>query len=124
MSIREDIIQNYNDLCDTFEEKVTRDKYRKYGNYKTSLIDKVFGSWKDFMSEISYQVTVGRGKQIIEKTTYSDKVLITSVVDGTDINEDCLKTLLNYARINNCEFYILWGKPIKSGKFFNEKHII
>ena len=121
MSIREDIIQNYNDLCDTFEEKVTRDKYRKYGNYKTSLIDKVFGSWKDFMSEISYQVTVGRGKQIIEKTTYSDKVLITSVVDGTDINEDCLKTLLNYARINNCEFYILWGKPIKSGKFFNEK---
>ena len=121
MSIREDIIQNYNDLCDAFGENITRDKYRKYGNYKTSLIDKVFGSWKEFLGEMNYQITVGRGKQFIEKTTYSERVLITSVVDGTDVNEDCLKTLLNYARTNNCEFYILWGKPIKNGKYFSEK---
>lgn len=120
MAIKDEIIQNYNDLCEAFDEQVTRDKYRKYGNYKTSLIDKLFGSWKDFQNEINFQITVGRGTQEIVKKTLNRKVLITSVVDGTSINMDFFQTLQKYAKVNNCDFYVLWGKSNKKGKYFSQ----
>lgn len=120
MAIRDDIIQNYNDLCDALGEQVGRDKYRKYGNYKTSLIDKVFGSWKDFQKEVNRQINFGRGLQTISKKVLSERALVTSVVDGTEINEEFWITLKNYAEYKGCDLYVLWGKPIKKGKYFQE----
>ena len=121
MSMREEIIQNYNDLCEAFGEELTRDKYRKFGNYKTSLIDKVFGSWKEFQAELNHQITVGRGTQIITQETSNERVLITSVVDGTEINWNFWNTLKYYAKKNGCDLYVLWGKSIKNGKYFDEE---
>lgn len=121
MSMKEEIIQNYNDLCEAFGEELTRDKYRKFGNYKTSLIDKVFGSWKEFQAELNHQITVGRGAQIITQETSNERVLITSVVDGTEINWNFWNTLKYYAKKNCCDLYVLWGKPIKNGKYFDEE---
>lgn len=121
MELKENIKIQYKALAEELEVPLTRDNFRKYGTYicSTSLIDKLWGSWSNFTAELNETISKGRGNVNIQKTTSADKVVITSVTDGTTINKDCLKTLINYAKQTNSELYILWGEPVKPNTYFS-----
>ena len=113
---KEDIIEDFRNLQMQFPEKqLTRSEYRKDGQYSTSLIEKMFGSWTKFVNEVGFIAKTNRHE--IEKDSYSQKVIISSIIDGIDINEDVLNSLIACAKWNNAELYLFWTKSPKKGKY-------
>mgnify|MGYP003301404690 CR=1 FL=1 len=111
--LRDEIIEEYKKLCEAMDvEKISRDEYRKCGK-STHLIDNIFGSWRAFMDVVGQTVSKTRKTAEIKRTTNANKVVITFAVDGQPINYECLDTLLNYSKINKCDFFILWGQDGK-----------
>ena len=109
---KEEIVLDYINVCNliNYGDSVSRSVYRKYGTFKTSLIEKIYGTWTNFVNEVSNNLITSRGDKTIEHVTSNNKIVLTSVYDGYDINEDCLDTLINYCDINNAELYVLWVK--------------
>lgn len=121
--MKEDIVKDFLRLQEEISEEVTRRVYRKYGSFSTNLIEKLWGSWGAFISEAGDQIRLSRGKQQITKHTTADKVVITYAVDGENINSECWGAIKNYAKENNCDLFVLWGKPLgKLGHFSKNVH--
>lgn len=120
MTLKQEVIDNYIEVCESLNKSLARDDYREYGLYKTSLIDKLFGSWTNFIKEISDQSLFGRGEEKVIKTD-AENIIITSIIDGQNINEEFFNTLKYYANKNNGKLYILWSKAITKYKHFDKK---
>ena len=116
---REPMMEDYKKCCKDAGKKLTRDDYRKVGKYKTFMIERIFGGWNGFIKEIETSVVCGRGKRNIVKKTSNKRVLITSAFDGSDIDMNCWLTLKNYAKENNCDLFVLWGKANRAGVLFH-----
>ena len=114
------MIEDYNKVCKEAGKNLTRDEYRKVGKYKTFWIDRHFGTWKGFMEEVNAVIVLGRSKRNIVKQTSNKRVLITSAFDGSDIDMNCWLTLKNYAKVNDCDLFVLWGKANKNGVMFSK----
>ena len=113
---KEDIIEDFRNLQLQFPDKtVTRSEYRKDGQYSTSLIEKLFGSWTNFVKEAGIITEVNRYS--IEKEVTSDRIIISSIIDGIDINEEALDSLITCAKWNNAELYLFWTRSSKKGKY-------
>lgn len=113
---KEDIIEDYRNLQSQFPDRiVTRSEYRQNGEYKTSLIEKLFGSWTNFVKEAGYITKVN--KYEIEKESKGSRIVISSIIDGIDINEEVLETLETYAKWNKAELYLFWTKSPKKGQY-------
>ena len=113
---KEDIIEDYRNLQLQFPDKIiTRNEYRKFGEYSTSLIEKLFGSWTNFVNEIGYNTKINRHE--IFKEVNSKKIIISSIIDGIDINEDTFNILKTCANFNNAELLLFWTKSPKKGKY-------
>ena len=114
------IIGDYLEACKLYGKKaLTREEYRADGHYSTTLIEQTWGSWTNFVDYVDQCKCLGR-KQIATHTN-KDKIVITSVFDGSEINYDYLETLENYCKKEKAELFILWGKPIAKDAIFNEK---
>lgn len=122
---KQDIINDYLALCESLEkDKISRNEYRKYGAYKTSLIEKIFGSWTKFVSEINNVVVVSRNTNKQAIITNAKTLVVTSVIDGQPINHDYFQVLQNYCKLNNAELCILWGKSLKKSTFSKEDYAL
>lgn len=111
--LRDEIIEEYKKLCEAMGvDKIARDEYRKCGK-STHLIDNIFGSWRAFMDVVGQTVGKTRRNTEIVRNTNANKVVITFAVDGHPIDQECLDVLLNYSKINKCDFFILWGQDGK-----------
>ena len=117
---RAPMIEDYKQKCEKTGKKLTRDAYRKVGKFKTCLIERIFGGWNGFIKEIETGVVYSRGKRNIVKQTSNKKVLITSAFDGSDIDMNCWLTLKNYAKVNGCDLFVLWGKANRAGVMFSK----
>ena len=72
MYTREDIIEDFRNLQMQFPEKqLTRSEYRKDGQYSTSLIEKMFGSWTKFVNEVGFVARTNRHE--IERDFYGQR---------------------------------------------------
>ena len=106
---KEDIIEDYRNLQLQFPDKLlTRSEYRKFGEYSTSLIEKLFGNWTNFVKEVGFNTKMNR-YEIIKKSR-SKKIIISSIIDGLDINEEAFNILKTYARWNGAELFLFWTK--------------
>ena len=115
-----DIISEYQDLCEKFGKTLTREEYRKLDTLVSSTeIEKMWGTWTNFVDK-AVQVTEIERKPI-QRIVNKDKVVITSVQDGTEINLDVLETLEFYCKQNKAELIILWGRPLSKYDSFAEK---
>lgn len=113
---KEDIIEDYRNLQLQFPDKtITRSEYRKFGEYSTSLIEKLFGSWTNFIHDVGYVTKVNRHE--IEKNSNSQIIIISSIIDGLEINEEVLNSLITCAKWNNAELYLFWTRSPKKGKY-------
>lgn len=113
---KEDIIEDYRNLQLQFPDKtITRSEYRKFGEYSTSLIEKLFGSWTNFVHDVGYIAKVNRYE--IEKDFCDQRIIISSIIDGLDINEEALNSLITCAKWNNAELYLFWTRSPKKGKY-------
>ena len=113
---KEDIIEDYRNLQLQFPDKLlTRSEYRKFGEYSTSLIEKLFGNWTNFVKEVGFNTKMNR-YEIIKKSR-SKKIIISSIIDGLDINEEAFNILKTYARWNGAELFLFWTKNFKRGEY-------
>lgn len=118
---KQEIIDEYNNLCKLSNKKLTRAEYRKLDtNYSSNFIEKIWGNWTNFVLEAENTLLVTRNKitKIFNKDI--DKIVITYVNDGSIINENFYNTLRNYCHLNNAELGILWGKSIKKNQTFDK----
>lgn len=51
LDTQEDVIRDFVNFYDQYHS-TSSTKYRKYGKYSQSVIDRLFGSWNDFMNEL------------------------------------------------------------------------
>ena len=121
MSInRQEIIDEYNTLCSLANKRLTRTEYRNYDTkYSSTTIESIWGSWSDFVEEADAEILINRYNSVKVFKKNVNKIVITSVNDGSEINEKFFNTLLNYCSYNKAEFGILWGKSLKRNKTFD-----
>ena len=116
---KQEIIEYYNAFCQMMGKPLTRSEYRKLSpTYSSSLIEKVFGSWGDFVKEAEQTLALTRTDKIKRFDRNVDKVVITYVHDGSDIDLEALEILKNYCKKNKAELGILWGKPVTRNSVF------
>lgn len=122
MELKESIKTQYRALVEELGVPVTRTVFRKYGTHicTSGLIDKLWGNWGNFTKEFDNSVSITRAKTNIVKKTSSDRVLITSVTNGTQINQDCWEVLLNYAKQTKSELFVLWGEGVTPKSYFTK----
>jgi len=114
------ILDEYNNLCMLSNKRLTRADYRNYDtSYSSTLIESIWGSWSNFIKDAEADLLIARYNIIKEIDSDVDKMVITYVTDGSEINEDFYYTLLNYCKENKAEFGILWGKSLKKKQTFN-----
>lgn len=118
---REPMMEDYKQQCKIADKKLTRDEYRKVGKYKTFMIERIFGGWNGFIKEIETSVVCARGKRNIIKQTSNKKVVITSAFDGSCIDMNCWLTIKNFAKVNGCDLFVLWGKANKGSSLFSRE---
>lgn len=115
---KEEILDYYNSLCKDHNKKLSRAEYRNITpKYSSSLIEKIWGSWTNFVNKTKDVFLINRVKLV--KHTNNRKVVISYVQDGSEINIECFNTLKNYCDKNKAELFILWGKNIRGNKLFN-----
>lgn len=123
MDIREEIKKNYKQLSLAANHNLSRSEYRKVNSnpdYSSSKIEGIWGTWKSFIADISS--TVNFNRHSIKKTVKNTEtdIVITSVMDGSEIDFDVLNTLKNYCKAENCKLYILWSKGFRPNKYFSK----
>ena len=120
MISKKEIIDYFEDLCNLAGKKLSREEYRKLNpTYTSSLIEKIWGNWTNFTNEVEDIILVTR-QQITKTFPKSvNKIVISYVNDGSEINFDFFETLKKYCEHNHAELGILWGKNIKKNKTFN-----
>lgn len=118
---KQEIIDEYNNLCKLSNKKLTRAEYRKLDtSYSSTFIESIWGNWTNFVTEAEDTLLVTRTTLIKSFNNCTNKIVISYVNDGSTINEDFYYTLRNYCHINNAELGILWGKSIKKNKSFDK----
>ena len=121
---RNEIREHFKKLCMEANHTLTRSEYRKLNTiseYNSSKIETLWGTWKSFISDVSCTINFNRFniKKTVDKNVTD--LVITSVIDGSDINFNCLNTLLTYCKEEKCKFYILWGKTTKPNSHFSKE---
>jgi predicted phosphodiesterase len=112
-----EIIKEYQELCFSHNKVLTRAEYRQLNTLVSSTeIEKLWGTWTNFVKTAITSVEINR--RAIQKVIDADKVVVTSVQDGSDINLDVLETLEFYCKHNSAELVILWGKPVTKDDTF------
>lgn len=115
-----EIILEFQSLCAKAGKILTREEYRKEKTLVTSTqIEKQWGTWKNFVTEAADQIEITRKN--IQKTIKNNKLVVSSVQEGSEINEEALQVLENYCKSNKAELVILWGKQISRGAAFSPK---
>lgn len=110
---KQDIIDYYNNFCQMMGKSLSRSEYRKLDPiYSSGLIERVFGSWTDFVNEANQTLELARTEKTKKFGENTDKVVITYVHDGSAVDFDALEILENYCKRNKAELGILWGKPV------------
>lgn len=118
---KEDLIEYYNDLCRLSNKNIlARNEYRNLSpKYSTDLIERAFGTWKNFTKEANRLSLYKRTEKKVFVPKNVDKVVISYIPDGeSNIDFSCLNTLKNYCRINNAKLYLLWGRETSKNKVF------
>ena len=120
---RNEIREHFKKLCVEANHTLTRSEYRKLNTipaYSSSVIETLWGTWKAFVSDVSCTINFNRFgiKKVVKKDT--NGIVITSVIDGSDINFNCLNTLLTYCKEEKCQLFILWGKAVKPNAHFSK----
>lgn len=116
-----DIKEYYLLQCKSYNKTLNREEYRKTNpKYSSSLIEKIWGSWTNFVKEIIPNVfSRNTIKSSFNKET--DKIVISFVQDGSSINEDVFLTLKTYCKHNHAKLGILWGKGNTKNTKFNKE---
>ena len=119
---RSEIREHFKQLCVEANHTLTRSEYRKLNTnkaYSSSVIETLWGTWKAFIADVSCTINFNRFtiKSIVKKDIKD--IVITSVIDGSDINFNCFNTLINYCKEEKCQLFILWGKAIKANAHFS-----
>lgn len=118
---KNEIVEYYNSLCLDEGDCLTREKYRNMNpKYKSSLIEKIWGSWTNFIKESKSATHESRNTLIKTFNKNINKVVISYVSDGSTLHVDFYKTLLNYCKENNTKLGILWGKATSKNKTFDK----
>ena len=119
---KQEIIDEYNNLCSIANKRLTRTEYRNYNTVCSSTtIEGIWGSWNKFLEDANADLSVIRHNITKKFNKKIDKVVITFVNDGSIINEDFFITLQNYCKINKAELGILWGKGQKKNRTFDSE---
>lgn len=114
-----DIIKEYQDLCIKRGKTLTRSQYREEKTLvSSSEIEKIWGTWTNFVNCSVQNEEIER--RAIQKITTSDKIVVTSVQDGAEINFDVLETLEFYCKQNKAELIILWGRSVAKDEGFDK----
>ena len=117
---KQEILDEYNNLCAMANKRLNRTEYRGYNTmYSSTTIESIWGSWSKFIEDANKDLLVVRHNLVKVFDKKINKIVITSVNDGSIINEDFYNTLLNYCRDNKAELGILWGKTLKKNKTFD-----
>ncbi len=123
MLLTDEIKEHFKKLCIAANHTLTRDEYRKVNNipeYSSSKIETLWGTWKNFISDVSFTINFNRYniRKTVKKTI--SNIVISSVIDGSDIDFDCLNTLIAYTKEEKCQLFILWNKAIKPNAHFSK----
>lgn len=121
--INDNIKEHFKQLCIAANHTLTRAEYRRLNDikeYNSTKIEALWGSWKSFINDVSSTINLNRFdiKKVAKKTI--NNIVITSVIDGSKIDYDCLNTLLAYSKEEKCQLYILWGKSINNNAHFSK----
>lgn len=101
MISKTEILNEFNELCKLAGKKLSRGEYRTMNpTNSTSLIEKIWGTWKNFMEEADFTLQLTRVASTKVFNKKANKVVITYAMDGSEINVDCFTTLLNYCKEN------------------------
>lgn len=121
MVTEQEILDYYTSLCKLSKCKLTRAEYRKLNPmYSSSLIERIWGSWSNFINVAEVTALVVREDRVRKFTNKDDKIVITYAVNGCPINVDFLETLEKYCEVNGAKLGILWGKSIKKNDTFSK----
>ena len=121
MMNRIEIINYFKHLCELSNKRLSRSEYRKLQpEYSSSLIEKIWGNWTNFVKEVEENLLVTRTnlEKVFDKNI--DKIVITHVNDGSEINLEFYKCLITYCKANKAELGILWGKSIRKNETFSK----
>lgn len=111
MNLNKTIATYYEQACFEAEKWLSKSEYNSLSPlYSVAQIEEVFGSWKALLSFC--KGATDEKRFLTRVSTDADKILVTFVHDGTEINEDVFDTLVNYSKINKTELYVLWGKGL------------
>lgn len=114
------ILKEYQDLCEKAKKTLTRSEYRKLNTLVSSnMIEKIWGTWTNFVKIANSSVEIRRKN--IQKCIKNDKLVITSIQDGSSLNLEALETLEYYCRYNKAELVILWGKALDKREVFSRE---
>lgn len=123
MLLTEEIKEHFKKLCVAANHTLTRSEYRKVNTmqeYSSSKIETLWGTWKSFITDVSFTINFNRYN--IRKTVKKNvnNIVISSVIDGSDVSFDTLETLIKYSKEEKCQLYILWNKAIKPNAHFSK----
>lgn len=123
MLLTDEIKEHFKKLCIAANHTLTRNEYRQINNiseYNSSKIEALWGSWKNFITDVSFTINFNRYniRKVIKKNILD--VVISSVIDGSNIDFDCLNILISYCKEEKCQLYILWNKATKPNSHFSK----
>jgi len=123
MLITDEIKEHFKRLCMAANHTLTRSEYRKINNipeYTSSKIEALWGTWKSFIADVSFTINFNRYtiRKVVKKNI--NDIVISSVIDGSDIDFECLETLIAYSKEEKCQLYILWNKAVKPNAHFSK----
>ncbi len=116
---RENIVEHVKSLMDETQLRLTKSNYKKVAPfYPVKMFEKMWGSWENF--EAYYYNHTSHPHFERERTVSgSSPVIITYAMNGEEIDEDCLSALDRYAKHNQGELIVLWGKGRTKRRTFN-----
>lgn len=122
MSLREDIIENYNILSKEKGKLLSREEYRESSpKFTSSFVEKIFGSWTAFRNACTGKIAIGRYNSTKIFDIKANKIVIAMVYDGNQINSDFFDILEKYCHYNKAELGILWGKKLDKREMFTQE---
>lgn len=122
MDIQSKIISNYQDQCIKYNKYLTRQEYRNLKpRYTSYLVEKIFGSWTKFIhgAKASFKIKRTEITKVFSKD--SERIVLTFVTTGKDLDIKALNILHNFCKLNKCEFGIIWGVGDKTTDTFTDK---
>jgi len=105
------------------KEFITRDYYRSHGEYGKS-IDKIFGSFKNALSEI-FKINSGKGRDEINvckvaKNIKGKRFFVSAIIAGEEVDEKYFKSIETYAEKQNAEIVLLTMRGISNKARFSD----